>query len=62
MPFVAFPALFLAHLMSINMTKIFYKANKENQLADRQLIALSGGGSSTNFMMYSGAKRPDFDP
>jgi alcohol oxidase len=65
MPTIALPALFLTHLMPTSKTNIFYKANKEKQLANRELIVPSGGvlggGSSTNLMMYSRAQRSDFD-
>jgi choline dehydrogenase-like flavoprotein len=65
MPSIAYPALFIANIMPTSKTSIFYKANKSKELADRELIVPSGGvlggGSSTNFMMYSRAQRSDFD-
>ncbi|KAK4233157.1 alcohol oxidase [Achaetomium macrosporum] len=64
-PTIAHPAYFLAHLAPGSTTNLFYKAKKSAALADRELILPSGGvlggGSSTNFMMYSRAQKADFD-
>jgi choline dehydrogenase-like flavoprotein len=64
-PTITHPALFLAHLAPGSTTNLFYKTNKSAALADRELILPSGGvlggGSSTNFMMYSRAQKSDFD-
>lgn len=64
-PTISTPAWFLAHLAPDSTSNIFYKANKSAALADRELVVPSGGilggGSSTNFMMYSRAQRYDFD-
>ncbi|KAL2192960.1 GMC oxidoreductase-domain-containing protein [Corynascus similis CBS 632.67] len=62
---IAHPAFFLAHLAPDSTTNLFYKTNKSAALADRELMLPSGGvlggGSSTNFMMYSRAQKSDFD-
>jgi choline dehydrogenase-like flavoprotein len=64
-PSISVPVLFLSHLMPTGKTNIFYAANKEKQLGDREIFVPSGGvlggGSSTNLMMYSRAQRSDFD-
>ncbi|KAH8811016.1 putative glucose dehydrogenase [Xylogone sp. PMI_703] len=64
-PTIIHPALVLANLAPNSTASIFYKAIKESQLGDRELIVPSGGilggGSSINLMMYSRAQRSDFD-
>lgn len=65
MPIVEHPASFLAHLAPESKTNRFYQTNKSPKVADRSLIlptgSILGGGSSTNFMMYSRAQRSDWD-
>ncbi|SPQ20683.1 22534b16-5b0f-439d-a696-17feedea025a [Thermothielavioides terrestris] len=62
---ITHPAYFLAHLAPGSTTNLFYKSKKSPALADRELTLPSGGvlggGSSTNFMMYSRAQKSDFD-
>lgn len=64
-PLVRNPAIFLAHLAPTSQTALFYKANSEKALNDREVIVpmggLLGGGSSINFMMYTRAQAVDFD-
>ncbi len=64
-PTITHPAYFLAHLAPDSTTNLFYKSKKSTALGGRELIVPSGGvlggGSSTNFMMYSRAQRSDFD-
>lgn len=64
-PSITCPAYFLAHLAPNSTTNVFYKSNKSPALADREVVVPSGGvlggGSSTNFMMYSRALRHEFD-
>lgn len=64
-PTITHPAFFLAHLAPGSTANLFYKTKKSAALADRELILPSGGvlggGSSTNFMMYSRAQKSDFD-
>lgn len=64
-PTIAHPAYFLASLAPSSTMSLFYKTKKSAALADRELILPSGGvlggGSSTNFMMYSRALKSDFD-
>lgn len=65
MPIVETPASFLAHLAPDSKTTRFYPTKKSAEVADRSLILptgnILGGGSSTNFMMYSRAQRSDWD-
>lgn len=65
MPIVESPASFLAHLSPESKTSQFYMTKKSPDVADRSLIlptgSILGGGSSTNFMMYSRAQRSDWD-
>lgn len=65
MPTVEIPASFLAHLSPESKTNRFYLTKKSPEVADRSLILptgnILGGGSSTNFMMYSRAQRSDWD-
>jgi len=46
-------------------TAIFYKAKKDANVADREVVVAAGGilggGSSINFMMYTRAQGVDFD-
>ncbi|KXX79950.1 Alcohol oxidase [Madurella mycetomatis] len=64
-PTITHPAYFLASLAPGSTMNLFYKTKKSAALADRELILPSGGvlggGSSTNFMMYSRAMKSDFD-
>lgn len=64
-PTVVNPAMYLAHLAPDSQTALFYKANKEKALNDREAIVpcggILGGGSSINFMMYTRAQGVDFD-
>ncbi|KAF5022829.1 hypothetical protein F66182_5123 [Fusarium sp. NRRL 66182] len=59
------PVFFLDHLLPTSTTTLFYKGNKAEQLAGRELIVpcggTLGGGSSINFMMYTRAQQSDFD-
>jgi len=56
-PTVVSPAIYLSHLAPGSQTALFYQANKEKALNDREAIVPSGGmlggGSSINFMMYT---------
>lgn len=65
MPIIERPASFLAHLSPESKTNRFYLTKKSPEVADRSLIlptgSVLGGGSSTNFMMYSRAQRSDWD-
>lgn len=64
-PTITHPALFLIHLAPGSTSNLFYKTKRSAALADRELVLPSGGvlggGSSTNFMMYSRAQKTDFD-
>ncbi|KAH7303949.1 alcohol oxidase-like protein [Stachybotrys elegans] len=64
-PTVVNPALYLANLAPTSTTAIFYKSNKAEQLAQREVIVPSGGvlggGSSINFLLYTRAQKDDFD-
>lgn len=64
-PTIACPVYFIAQLAPDSNTNIFYNANKSAAVGDRELSIPSGGvlggGSATNFMMYSRAQRYDFD-
>lgn len=64
-PTVEIPANFLAHLSPESKTNRFHLTKKSTEVADRSLIVptgnILGGGSSTNFMMYSRAQRSDWD-
>ncbi|KAL9110563.1 MAG: hypothetical protein Q9227_004921 [Pyrenula ochraceoflavens] len=55
----------MGNLLPDSKTTMFYKSNKEKQIADRELVVpsggLLGGGSSVNLMMYTRAQRHDFD-
>lgn len=62
---IASPAYFLAQLAPDSKASIFHTANKSAEVGDRELTVpcggVLGGGSSTNFMMYSRAQGLDFD-
>ena len=64
-PTITHPAYFLANMAPGSTANLFYKTNKSAAVGDRELVLPSGGvlggGSSTNFMMYSRAQRSDFD-
>ena len=64
-PTITHPAYFLAHLAPGSTTNLFFKTNKSAATANRELTLAAGGvlggGSSTNFMMYSRAQKSDFD-
>ncbi len=56
-PSVVYPALYLSHLAPGAKATLFYKANKDKAVNDREVEVAAGGvlggGSSINFMMYS---------
>lgn len=64
-PTISLPVYFMAQLAPTSTASIFHKANKSAAVGDRELFVpcggVLGGGSSTNFMMYSRAQRHDFD-
>ena len=64
-PNIEYPALFLANLAPTSKNSLFYVTKKSPAVGDRELVlpagGVLGGGSSTNFMMYSRAQRSDFD-
>ncbi|KAM7184268.1 alcohol oxidase [Rhypophila sp. PSN 637] len=64
-PLINFPGYFLANLAPGSTANILYKTNKADELNGRELMIPSGGilggGSSTNFMMYSRPLKSDFD-
>lgn len=64
-PTIACPVYFMAQIAPDSTASIFHKANKSAAVGDRELTVpcggVLGGGSSTNFMMYSRAQRHDFD-
>jgi len=64
-PIIQHPAFLLANMSPESKTNIFVQGGKEAQLGDRELVVpvggTLGGGSATNFMMYSRASRSDYD-
>ncbi|KAK5652037.1 hypothetical protein OQA88_10940 [Cercophora sp. LCS_1] len=64
-PTVETPVLFHANIFPETGTNIFYQANESPHLNGRAPLVSSGGvlggGSSTNFMMYSRPQRSDLD-
>lgn len=64
-PTIEYPAFFTANLAPDAKTNLFYMTKKSAAVGDRELVlpagGVLGGGSSTNFMMYSRAQRSDFD-
>ncbi|OTB04677.1 hypothetical protein M426DRAFT_11312 [Hypoxylon sp. CI-4A] len=65
-PTITNPIFLFTHIFPNSTTAIFYKAGRETGVADREVVAPSGGvlggGSSVNFLTYSRAQRLDFDP
>ncbi|KAM7187200.1 GMC oxidoreductase domain containing protein [Rhypophila sp. PSN 637] len=64
-PLIKHPAFLLAGMVPESKTNMFVQGLPEEQLGGRaQLVptgGILGGGSSTNFMMYSRASRSDYD-
>lgn len=64
-PSIEYPAFFTASLAPNSKNTLFYVTKKSAAVGDRELVlpagGVLGGGSSTNFMMYSRAQRSDFD-
>lgn len=64
-PTIEYPALFTANLAPNSKNSVFYVTKKSPEIGNRELVlpagGVLGGGSSTNFMMYSRAQRSDFD-
>ncbi|KAL2261662.1 hypothetical protein VTK26DRAFT_3654 [Humicola hyalothermophila] len=65
MPTITHPAYFLSHLAPGSTTNLFHKTNKSAAVGSRKLTlpagGVLGGGSSTNFLMYSRAQKSDLD-
>ncbi|KAM7188538.1 putative alcohol oxidase [Rhypophila sp. PSN 637] len=64
-PIIKHPAFLLAGMVPDSKTNMFVQGLEEEQLGGRAQIVptggILGGGSSTNFMMYSRASRSDYD-
>ncbi|KAM7205180.1 GMC oxidoreductase domain containing protein [Naviculisporaceae sp. PSN 640] len=64
-PIIQYPAFLLANMSPESKTNLFIQGVKEDQLGGREVIVPTGGtlggGSSTNFMMYSRASKSDYD-
>ncbi|KAI1129796.1 alcohol oxidase-like protein [Nemania abortiva] len=64
-PTIVNPLMFVEHYRPGGGKTTFYMGRSEQQLAGRQLFepvaSVLGGGSSVNMMVYSRAKRADFD-
>ncbi|KAK7932311.1 GMC oxidoreductase-domain-containing protein [Apiospora marii] len=64
-PTITHPAFLMANLAPDSKHSLYWKANRSNDLAGRELIVpsggLLGGGSSVNLMVYTRPQRSDFD-
>jgi alcohol oxidase len=64
-PTVVTPAMFVANTIPGSKLALFYKANKAESTANREMVVpaggVLGGGSSINYLTYSRAQKSDFD-